>query len=177
MVWPMNPLREVRAVCFDWGGTLMAEQGGPEDRSMAYWPEVHAIEGALEALAALDGLLPLAVATNASVSRRPDIELALARVGMARYVSHIFCFTELGCRKDSLAFWQAVESGLGVPMARIAMVGDSLEQDARAPRRLGVQRVWFKPDGAATEVSDVPMVDRLATFAQWVREAAAPNRP
>ena len=94
---------------------------------------------------------------------------------MARYVSHIFCFTELGCRKDSLAFWQAVESGLGVPMARIAMVGDSLEQDARAPRRLGVQRVWFKPDGAATEVSDVPMVDRLATFAQWVREAAAPK--
>ena len=29
----------IRAVCFDWGGTLMSE-AGPEDIPMCDWPEV-----------------------------------------------------------------------------------------------------------------------------------------
>ncbi|WP_437278666.1 HAD family hydrolase [Sorangium sp. So ce375] len=168
----MNPLRHVRAVCFDWGGTLMSEQG-PEDLPMGEWPEVQAIEGAAECLETLAGRLPLAIATNASVSRRPMIELALSRVGFKNYFSHIFCFTELGFRKSQPEFWQAVERNLGVPLENVAMIGDSYEQDAMYPRRFGVQGVWFNHRGSVErDEVRVPVVDELSTFARWASSAA-----
>ena len=169
----VNPLREIRAVCFDWGGTLMSERG-PEDIPMARWPEVEVIAGAREALDLLHGRLPLAIATNASVSRKPMIELALQRAGLAGYFEHIFCLTELGFRKDQLEFWRAVERGFGVPRTHIAMVGDSHEQDAAAPRRFGVQGVWFNPGGAAgCDAAGTPVVSALPAFSAWVAESAS----
>jgi FMN phosphatase YigB (HAD superfamily) len=170
---PMNPLHAVRAVCFDWGGTLMSERG-PQDIPMGLWPEVEVIEGAAEALASLAGKLPLAIATNASVSRRPMIELALRRAGLGSCFAHIFCYTELGHRKDQREFWLAVQNGLGVPLSHIAMVGDSYEQDALYPRRFGVQGVWFNPGGYAPSDRAAPMVDSLITFAAWAAGATEP---
>ena len=58
-----------RWVLFDWGGTLMSEEG-PLDLPMALWPEVAAIDGAHEVLATLSRRYRIGVATNASVSRR-----------------------------------------------------------------------------------------------------------
>jgi FMN phosphatase YigB (HAD superfamily) len=170
----MNPLRTVRAACFDWGGTLMSERG-PEDIPMGQWPRIEVIEGATEALELLRGKLPLALATNASVSTRPMIELALRRAGLAGYFEHIFCYTELGFRKDQRDFWLAVQHGLGVPMSQIAMVGDSYEQDAVAPRHFGVQGVWFDPSGARSPepAAGVPVVSRLPAFSAWVAASAA----
>lgn len=168
----VSPLRDVRAVCFDWGGTLMSEHG-PDDLPMARWPTVRAIERAAECLEALAGRLPLAIATNASVSTRPMIELALARVGFARYFTRIFCFTELGFRKSEPEFWEIVERDLGVPLQHVAMVGDSYEHDAIYPRTLGVQAVWFNHHGAvARDRAAVPVVEHLPDFAAWVLGAA-----
>ena len=147
---------------------------GPEDIPMGLWAQVEVIEGATEALELLRGKLPLAIATNASVSRRPMIERALERAGLSGYFEHVFCFTELGYRKDQYEFWQAVEYGLGVPLAHVAMVGDSYEQDAAAPRRFGVQGVWFNPNGAAApEMPGAPAVSRLTHFSAWVAASAA----
>lgn len=168
----MNPLGDVRAACFDWGGTLMSEDG-PQALSMALWPEVAVIPGAAECLAALEGKVPLAIATNASVSTRPLIEQALARVGLARCFEHIFCFTELGFRKSQPEFWRIVTERLGVRAGQIAMVGDSYEQDAALPRRFGVQGVWFNPSHAAMgSYGAVPEVSHLREFAAWVGAAA-----
>lgn len=167
----MDPLHDIRAVCFDWGGTLMSENG-PEDIPMAKWPKVEVIKGATEALDLLSGKVPLAIATNASISRRPMIELALERAGLAGYFGHIFCFTELGFRKDQSDFWLAVEQGLGIPRAQIAMVGDSYEQDALAPRSFGVQGVWFNPEQSATsDPVGIPVVSDLRSFSEWVARA------
>lgn len=170
----MNPLHDVRAVCFDWGGTLMSEDG-PPDVPMALWPHVQALDGAADALRLLAGRLPLAIATNAAVSDRPMIERALSRVGLGRCIDQVFCFTELGCRKDQPAFWAAVAATLGCPAGRIAMVGDSLEQDARGPRACGVQGVWLRPGAAAPVEAGVPCVADLRRFAQWVLAARAPR--
>ncbi|MFT3820602.1 MAG: HAD family hydrolase [Rubrivivax sp.] len=168
----MNPLRAVRAVCFDWGGTLMSEHGGPDEMPMGLWPRVEVIEGAAEALSLLDGKLPLAVATNASVSTRPMIELALRRAGLEAYFQQIFCHTELGCRKEQHEFWLAVERGLGVPLEHVAMVGDSYEQDALFPRRFGVQSVWFNLHGAVRrDQVATPVVTQLPAFSRWVASA------
>ena len=159
----------LRAACFDWGGTLMSE-AGPEQLPMGTWPAVRAIAGARDALALLHGHLPLCIATNASVSDTAQIERALARVGLAQFFSHVFCYTELGCRKDEPAFWRAVSERLGVPATSLAMVGDSLEQDVRGPARAGVQSVWFSATAAVTE-RDVPRVAQLPEFARLVLQA------
>ncbi|HEX7327397.1 MAG TPA: HAD family hydrolase [Casimicrobiaceae bacterium] len=172
------PLRApIDAVCFDWGGTLMSE-AGPEALPMGMWPEVSAISGARECLATLYGLAPLCIATNATVSRRPMIERALARVGLRDYIATIFCYTELGYRKSQPEFWRVVESALQVPLARIAMVGDSLEHDALAPRTFGVQAVWFNEGGLRTPANaGVPEVRSLVEFAELVRRAVRAGSP
>lgn len=161
----------IKAACFDWGGTLMSEQG-PDDVPMARWPRVEVVDGARPCLAALHGRVPLYIATNASVSRRAMVERALGRVELLPFFDAVFCFTDIGYRKDQLGFWNAVSRQLDLPLARIAMVGDSLEQDVIAPRRFGVQAVWFN-DGGRRPPADppVPTVTRLETFADWVRDA------
>lgn len=167
-----SPLTGIRAACFDWGGTLMAESG-PMMVKMTDWPEVVAVPGAAEALARLHGRVPIAVATNAADSGPDDIRRALARVGLDGYIGHIFCARTLGVRKDDPDFWAAVSRTLGVPVGAIAMVGDSYRQDALGPRRAGVHGVWFAPDGAPPPAGDgVPSVRALATFAEWVLAAA-----
>ncbi len=151
----------IRAVCFDWGGTLMVDDG-PDGVPMSLWPDVAAVPGARECLAALHGRVPLCIATNAAQSSRPMIEAALDRVDLLRIFSEIFCFTDIGFKKHRQEFWCEVRKRLGVPFEQIVMVGDSLEHDVLAPRRIGLQSVWFNPDGGAAEAVDpVPMVTDL----------------
>ena len=163
-----NLVPPILAVCFDWGGTLMCDDG-PDDAPMCLWPQVAAVEGAAECLAALHGTAPLCVATDAAASDRAMVERALERVDLLRYVSEVFCFTELGFRKNQPEFWQHVRQRLGVPLDRIAMLGDSLENDVLVPRRLGVQAVWLDPTGQGSELpTPVPTVNDLGGFAELV---------
>src|SRR5258708_3801113 len=110
-------------ILFDWGGTLMSEDR-PAEIAMAYWPEVKAIDGAEQTLASLAPHHKLYVATNAAVSRREQIELALERASLRQYISDIFCFTEIGAMKESPEFWTAVTSKLRAAPGDIAMIGD-----------------------------------------------------
>jgi aminoglycoside 6'-N-acetyltransferase I len=141
---------------------------------------VRAIPGAADALALLYPDYRLCIATNASVSRRPMIERSLARVGLARYFEAIFCYTELGVRKESPAFWHAMSSALDVDPDGIAMPGDTFECDVRAPRALGIHAAWFRPggwvSGAATDTSSFLRRRALAgvgTIARRVGELGA----
>lgn len=161
-------MTRIRAVCLDWGGTLMSEDG-PPDRPMGLWPVLEVLPGARECLTRLHGVVPLAIATNATVSRRPLIERALERVGLREFFAEIFCFTEIGYRKSEPEFWTVVEGRLGVPLSEIAMVGDSAEQDALAPRRFGVQAWWLNPTGAPAGTGpDIAEVRDLEQFARIV---------
>lgn len=158
----------IRAVCFDWGGTLMVDDG-PHGVPMSRWPEVAAVPGARECLAALHGRVPLCIATNAAQSGREMIEAALDRVGLLRHLSEVFCFTEIGFKKDRPEFWGALQKRLGVPGVQIVMIGDSLEHDVLAPQRFGLQAVWFNPSGTDREtVEPVPTVTDLEQFATLV---------
>jgi aminoglycoside 6'-N-acetyltransferase I len=159
------------AICFDWGGTLMSEEG-PVDIPMALWPQVRVIPGAIDMLAELHKRYPLHIATNATVSRRPMIQRALERAGLRCYFGEIFCYTELGHRKNELAFWQIVSARLGVPLARIAMLGDTLEHDVFAPRSFGIYSVWFNEGGRqrAPDVA-VPTIEHLSAFVGHVDNA------
>jgi len=135
-----------RHLFLDWGGTLMAEDG-PAQLPMVQWPTLRALPGTHDALAALAGARPVSLCTNAAVSSRPQIEQALARVGLLPFFTHIFCFSELGARKDSPAFWDAVFARVPLPRDQTLMVGDSLEQDVLGPQRFGIPAIWFNPNG------------------------------
>jgi FMN phosphatase YigB (HAD superfamily) len=149
-----------RWVLFDWGGTLMSEEG-PLDIPMALWPEVQAIEGAQAALAELSRRYKVGVATNATVSARNMIELALGRVGLRDFVSEVLCYSDIGARKDSDEFWRVALDVLGVEAEDVAMVGDSLDQDVAGPRAFGIYAIWFNRV-ALPAVPGVPVVTSLA---------------
>lgn len=158
----------IQAVCFDWGGTLMVDDG-PDGVPMCLWPRVAVVPGARDCLAALHGHVPLYLATNAAQSSRGMIAQALGRVDLLRYVSDIFCFTGIGFRKDHPGFWNAVRQRVGVPLERVVMVGDSLEHDVRGPGRFGLQTVWFDRDGTRRPTGDpVPTVTDLRQLPELV---------
>ena len=138
----------VRVVCFDWGGTLMADDG-PDEVPMCEWPVVEAIPGARDCLEALAGLVDVCVATNAAASSRSMVELALERVDLLRFISRIFCPVDVGCRKSDPEFWRTVERSTGVPLEQTVMIGDSLDGDVISPARWGVKSIWFNRDGRA----------------------------
>ena len=148
-----------RWALFDWGGTLMSEDG-PLDLPMALWPEVRALEGAHETLATLSRRYRIGVATNALVSRRNMIEIALGRVGLRDYVSEILCYSDIGARKDSHEFWRTALDVLGVEPDDVTMVGDSLDQDVLGPRGFGIYAIWLNAH-ADPAVQGIPMVATL----------------
>ena len=160
----------IRAVCFDWGGTLMVDDG-PEGVAMHRWPEVSAVAGARECLAALHGRVPLCVATNAGQSDRGMVEAALERVDLLRYISRVFCLHEIGATKDRPEFWRSVSKGLDLPPSEIVMIGDSVDHDVRSPRREGFQSVWFNEGGLDHEtVVAFPSVTDLEKLPGMIAE-------
>ena len=156
------PANAIRFVCLDWGGTLMSEDG-PADVPMAYWPDVTVIDGARDLVTALARGRTVCIATNATVSRKPDIEIALGRGGLLESVSDIFCFTEIGAKKSSAAFWDFVTRHLHASPAEIAILGDSLEEDVIGPSRHGITSVWFNRD-ARDVPAGVRAISRLMDF-------------
>ena len=134
----------------------MAEDG-PADLPMVDWPHPRVLPGTLEAVAELAAQRPLSLCTNAAVSTRVQIEQALARAGLLSFFTHVFSFSELGARKDSPAFWDAVFARVALPRDQTLMVGDSLAQDVLAPQRFGVPTVWFNPRGLAPPPGTPPV--------------------
>lgn len=156
-------------VLFDWGDTLMSEDG-PLDIPMALWPEVREIDGARETLREIAAIASIGIVTNASVSPRNMIEIALGRVGLREFVSEIFCYTDLGMRKDDAAFWRHVVATLGADRSRIVVVGDTLEQDVIGPRESGIFSIGFDEGGARHgDARGYPVVKRLKDVVPIVR--------
>jgi len=146
--WPlyvtarMKMNAKLRFVIFDWGDTLMSE-AGPLDVPMADWPDVKCIDGAHEVLSRLSKSYSISIATNATVSKHNDVLRALGRVGLKQFVREVFCFTELGYKKNEPEFWNAVLAKLGARRDEVIMIGDSLEHDVLAPMRFGIRAIWL----------------------------------
>lgn len=146
---------------FDWGDTLMSEEG-PQDITMADWPEVRAVDGARSVLAALALHFKLGVATNATISKHSDIRRALERTGLADFISDIFCYTDIQSRKDDPRFWHHVLTSLRVFPEEIVMIGDSFEQDVLGPRKAGISSIWFNWKQEPLRERDGVVINQLA---------------
>ena len=136
----------MRLIIFDWGDTVM--RVFPASRGhMARWPQVEAVPGIADALAALRPRYRLVLATNAAESGEALVRAALARVGLEERFDGVFTARELGVRKPDPAFFQAVLERMACPPGQAAMVGDEYAADVAGAKAVGLRAVWFNPSG------------------------------
>lgn len=134
----------VKVHLFDWGDTLMVDLPNQAGK-MCDWPEVKAVDGAVETLAYLSGTSRIYVATNAAESTPGDIETALERVGLAKFINGYFCRANIGIGKGSPAYYKAILEQLGVEAGQATMVGDSFTNDISPALEAGLSAVWLRP--------------------------------
>lgn len=117
------------------------------DGPMADWPRVEAVPSAGEALRALHGRYVIAVATNAALSDERLVRAALARAGLAAYVSVVVTARDLGLSKPDPLFFRRVLERVGCSAAEAVMVGDGYGADIVGAKSAGLRAVWFNPAG------------------------------
>ena len=112
---------------------------------MADWPEVTAVDGAVDTLRELSTHARCCLATNARDSSEQDIRRALAQVELDQYIEAVFCFQSLGVIKPDRAFFDLICKKLRLPAEEIAMVGDSYDTDIKGALNAGMRAFWFNP--------------------------------
>ena len=101
------------------------------------------VEPTLQALR--DRRITLALITNGeSVHQREKID----RFGLGKYFSHIFIEGEVGSGKPGQEIYRKALSDIGASPEETYMVGDNIEWDIAAPQSLGIDGIWYDPDGS-----------------------------
>jgi putative hydrolase of the HAD superfamily len=90
------------------------------------------------------------------------------RFGLARYFEHIFIEGEVGVGKpDERIYVHALER-MSLEPTNTWMIGDNLEWDVRAPKRVGLQSIWVRRTlTGAPEESQQPLVRSIAELEIW----------
>ena len=131
-------------VLFDWGDTVMRDDPA-STVPMVEWQTVEVIEGIADVLEYLHSSgRRIVLATSASISDETQIRGSLARGGLDKYFSHIYCFKNTGLPKGE-AFYRHILSDLDIPASEALTVGDGFEKDLLAANAVGIFAVWFNP--------------------------------
>ncbi|HSL43174.1 MAG TPA: HAD family hydrolase [Anaerolineales bacterium] len=139
-----NP-RRYPIILFDWGNTVMRDDPS-STMPMVEWQTVEPIDGIGSVLDYLQSSgRQVMLATSAAFSDETQIRGALARVGIDRYFSRIFCFKNTHLPKGE-AFYREILDGLNIPPTEALMVGDSFERDVQDANAVGIFAVWFNPE-------------------------------
>jgi FMN phosphatase YigB (HAD superfamily) len=148
-----KPLRYPMTL-FDWGDTVMRDY--PEITiPMVEWQTIEVIEGVADVLAYLHySGRRITLATSAAISDEGQIWGALARGGLDRYFSSIYCFKNTDLPKGE-EFYRYVLNDLGISASDALMVGDGFEKDIEIPNKLGIFAVWFNPRSDETRSGDL----------------------
>jgi putative hydrolase of the HAD superfamily len=122
---------------------------------MVEWDEVEVIDGIADVFAYLHASgRRIALATSASISNEEEIWGGLARGGLDKYFSKIYCFKNTHLPKGE-AFYRHILNDLGISASEALMVGDDFESDVQIPNSLGIFAVWFNPSSYGTRESDL----------------------
>ncbi len=148
---------------FDWGDTLMVDDPRQPGK-MKDWPQVVAVEGARQVLSVLSERAQIYIASGAKDSDARDIRAALMRVGLDGYIRACFCPATLGYGKGEAGFLPAVLVRLGVMPDQVTMVGDNYAKDICPARAVGMQAIWFNPEGRLAPDPDVRQVQQLVAL-------------
>jgi len=141
-------------ILFDWGDTVMRDDPSMT-APMVEWEKVEVIDGIADVLAYLHASgRQIILATSAEISDEEQIRGALARGGLDRYFSRIYCFKNTHLQKGE-AFYRHILNNLNIPASDALMVGDHFEKDVQIPNEFGVYAVWFSPRSNETCESDL----------------------
>lgn len=119
---------------------------------MADWPQVEAVDGALDTLEYLGRSWQIALATNAVDSTESQIRNALRRVGLDVLIDKIYCYRRTGHAKPSPEFFGYILDDLQLDSSQVIMIGDSFENDVLGANRVGIFGIWLNP-GAGERTS------------------------
>jgi len=145
---------------FDWGDTLMIDFPGVPGK-MCDWEKVEAVDGAEEALRHLSASSKIYIATGAKESTESEIEAALQRVGLEKYISGYFCQANIGEEKGSSLFLSKVLKQLKRHAKEVTVVGDSLKFDIQPALALGINAVWLSEDQTSSKIDNVRVISSL----------------
>ena len=138
----LEPL--IRAVFFDLGDTLIAEES---------MPGKHLWEAeALQKLPHLDEVLAelkqrgfkLGVITNTVTSREEHVRIALRKIDCEQYFDVVITSVDMGCNKPDEKIFSTALKRLGVKPEEAVMVGDRIETDIAGGNRIGIKTVLFR---------------------------------
>jgi putative hydrolase of the HAD superfamily len=129
---------------------------------------IRPFDGAVETVLWLRQLdLGLALITNGdALDQRDKIE----RFGLAGLFDIVLIEGELGFGKPDPRVYRQALSGLGVAPAEAWMVGDNLEWEVAAPKRLGLTCVWVDRHGRGLPPDFDPAPDRVIHRLPELRE-------
>ena len=143
-----------QTVLFDWGDTVMRDDPA-STIPMVEWQTVEVIEGVADVLAYLHASgRQIVLATSASISDEGQIRGALARGGLDRYFSHIYCFKNTNLPKGE-EFYRHILHDLRISAEDALMIGDGFEKDIQAANAIGIFAVWFDPGSEETHKNDL----------------------
>ena len=147
-------------ILFDWGDTVMRDH--PEITTpMVEWETIEVIDGIADVLTYLHASgRRIILATSASISDESQIWGALARVGLDKYFSRIYCFKNTQLTKSE-AFYRHILDDMNIPASDVLMVGDTFEKDVQIPNTLGIFAVWFNPKSEEKRDSDLHITVHL----------------
>jgi len=131
----------IKAVCFDLGDTLIAEETVIRNsHGQAITAKV--IEGVFEVLETIkkEGYKVAIVANGDSVGARNIIEAA----GLQDYFDTIVISEEVGIEKPCQGIFEAALAQLGVKPENAVMVGNRIDADVLGANRFGMKSVWFR---------------------------------
>ena len=149
-MWSNTSSVKIKAILFDWGDTVMRDIPGYSG-PMKDWPEVHEVEGIREALTELASEYDCYLATNAQDSTESQIWEALERADLKKFFKRVFCFKNIGYRKNDIKYFETVLSILKLEPGQVVMVGDSFEKDIKSANNSGIFGIWYNTKNSKIE--------------------------
>lgn len=135
-------MKQVKALIFDWGGTLMRDfpgYGGP----MVKWPKVEAITGVAGLMTAVQNNHLCCVASNAGDSDAGLMSAALGRVDLKKYFHYFFTSKELGYKKPDPGFFTEISTRLGVLASDCLAIGNDYLKDIVPAKDCGMKTALY----------------------------------
>ena len=136
----------------------------------------HAIDGAVELLAALQPRHRIAIVTN---NLTDEQQQKLTACGLAPYVDALVTSEQAGVSKPDPAIFRIALERLGVAAPESVMIGDSWSADVVGAIAAGIRPVWYNPLGLPkpAEPGDVEELRSLTPTHAAVAQLARSLKP
>jgi len=130
----------IKAVCFDLGDTLVAEETVIHNSS-GQAITANMVADVMEVLATIrkGGYKTAIIANGNSIDARNII----ASCGLEEYFDVIVISEELGIEKPDKGIFQSALDRLKIEAANAVMVGNRIDADILGANRMGMKSVWF----------------------------------